>query len=225
MSNFFSVLLPTVVAALVLFVVFLGVQKTWQRSLAARRTMLIDEYDFPPAIVERLHRKYIFLPPEKLETILRGLREYFHVCHAAGRRRMVSMPSQAVDAAWHEFILFTREYEQFCAQALGRFLHHTPAEAMQSPTRAQDGIKLAWKLACKREGIDPKVPASLPLLFAIDEVLGIPDGFYYSLDCVAERGYAYCASHIGCSSCSSGDGNDADGGSDGGGDGGGCGGD
>ncbi len=52
------------------------------------------------------------------------------------------MPSQVVDDAWHEFILFTRAYQQYCNKALGRYLHHTPAEAMDSPTIAQEGNKL-----------------------------------------------------------------------------------
>ncbi len=102
--------------------------------------------------------------------MLQGLREYFLLCHRAGQR-MVAMPSQAVDVVWHEFILFTRAYQGFCRRALGRFLHHVPAEAMRTPTDAQDGIKRAWRLACHREGLDPKTPERLPLIFALDAML------------------------------------------------------
>ncbi|NOU22414.1 MAG: hypothetical protein HOO93_11640 [Methyloglobulus sp.] len=109
------------------------------------------------------------------------------------------MPSQAVDNAWHEFILFSAEYEKFCQNAFGRFLHHTPAEAMRTPTAAQDGIKLAWKLACVKEGIDPKKPAKLPLLFDIDSLV-IEGGFIYRLDCkfLTSGNHEFCASDIGC---------------------------
>ena len=31
-----------------------------------------------------------------------------------------------VDALWHTFILFTREYAEFCESQIGRFLHHYP---------------------------------------------------------------------------------------------------
>ena len=82
-------------------------------------------------------------------------------------------------------------------KSFGRYLHHTPAEAMVSPTAAQKGIKRAWNLACKLEGINPRKPNRLPLLFAIDDVLKIPDGFTYKLNCDASRG-EYCASSIGC---------------------------
>lgn len=130
------------------------------------------------------------------------------------------MPSQAVDVAWHELILFTKTYQLFCKQAFGRFLHHIPAEAMSSPTQAQAGIKRAWRLACMQEGINPMHPARLPLLFAIDAMLKIPNGFYYALDCQSAGAYPYCGSHIGCGTdcagTSGGDSGDSDSGSCGG---------
>jgi hypothetical protein len=43
--------------------------------------------------------------------------------------REVPMFSTRVDQVWHEFVLFTREYAEFCARHAGRFLHHAPLEA------------------------------------------------------------------------------------------------
>lgn len=77
---------------------------------------------------------------------------------------MVAMPSQVVDDGWHEFILFTRSYKSFCKKALGRFLHHTPTEAMRTPTSAQEGIKRAWRLACAKENNNPGKPNRLLLI-------------------------------------------------------------
>jgi len=31
-----------------------------------------------------------------------------------------------IDEMWHNFILFTRDYEEFCTRCFGVFLHHTP---------------------------------------------------------------------------------------------------
>ncbi|MBE1188306.1 hypothetical protein IH740_25820, partial [Escherichia coli] len=50
------------------------------------------------------------------------------------------------------------------------------------PRQAQEGIQRAWKLACRREGIDPLNPTRLPLLFALDTELAIADGFRYALN-------------------------------------------
>ena len=35
-------------------------------------------------------------------------------------------PTKDVDAAWHTFLLFTRDYAAFCRKHLGFFVHHVP---------------------------------------------------------------------------------------------------
>lgn len=194
------------------------------------RASFIDRYTFPPGVRDKLHRKYPHLTPSQLDLVFDALREYFHL-HRTSGRQMLAMPSQVADVAWHEFILFTRHYQIFCEKALGRFLHHTPAEAMRAPTIATDGIRRTWRAACKRDAVDPKNAPLLPLLFAIDARLEIPDGFRYQLDCSKANAYRgsdgsapiiYCGSHIGGGSSS--DGGDGVGGDGGGGDGGSCGG-
>lgn len=199
----------------------LGLFLFWKKWRQASQTRHIDAFPYRDRLDRRLAARRPELSAEQRAEIFAGLHDYFSICHVAGKR-MVAMPSQAVDDAWHEFILFTRQYDRFCQRAFGRFLHHTPAEAMRSPTQASDGLKLAWRLACRREGIDPKQPDRLPRLFALDALLGIAGGFVYQLDCLAASGGAagsgYCASHIGCSSGSgcSGDAGGSDSGSDGG---------
>ena len=193
-----------------------------KRSLRRKRQQLIDTYDFPPTIAGKVMEKYPHLSQAQAEQVMAGLREYFHLCNIAGKR-MVSMPSQAVDVAWHEFILFTRQYQYFCKKALGRFIHHIPAEAMRSPTDAQAGIKTAWKISCYREGLLPRAAHRLPMLFAMDALLDIPDGFNYAVNCSGKEKDHYCASHIGCGS-GCGGGCVSDGSSDSSGCGGGCGG-
>lgn len=208
-----------VLLAVILFLVWLA----WRKWQQAGRALFIEKFPLQERLDHRLAIRQPGLNADQRAEVLEGLRDYFLICNTAGRRA-VAMPSQAVDDAWHEFILFTRHYEQFCRRAFGRFLHHTPVEAMSSPTQAGDGIRRAWRLSCAHEGIDPKAPERLPRLFALDAALGIAGGFVYQLDCLAAGGTGnggYCASHIGCGSGCSGDsGSSSDG--DGGG---GCGGD
>jgi hypothetical protein len=186
------------------------------RVSKSRRLAYIRSYAFHKAIRDRISDKHPQLNAEQAHLVFRALRDYFWMCNKANRK-MVAMPSQVVDDAWHEFILFTRSYKVFCHRALGRFLHHTPTEAMSSPTLAQEGIKRAWRLACAKEGIDPGNPDKLPLIFAIDSMLDIANGFKYVLNCRDKNspayGEGYCAGHIGCSSGCSGD-SAADAGSD-----------
>ena len=202
----------------------------WLRWAERSREAFVKDYRFPPGLARKLRDTYPHLSEGQAEMVLRELRNFFHVARAA-RGQMVSMPSQAVDVAWHEFILFTRGYQRFCSRVIGRFLHHTPAEHMASGEVARQGLRRTWRHACHNEGIDPKNPDRLPRLFAIDALLAIPDGFRYDLDCARKDGTAgaadsFCASDFGCggSGCG-GDGDAADGGDGGGDGGGGCGGD
>ncbi len=186
----------------------------------------------PDAVLGRFRQKHPHLNSAQERLVRDGLQQYFQICQRA-RGRFVSMPSQVVDDLWHDFILFTRHYRHFCDQAFGRFMHHTPVEAMATPHLATAGIRRTWFHACRIEGIDPKQPGRLPLLFALDAQLGIADGFFYSLNCantVTSSSNTFCASSIGCGGSDrgcSGDtaGDSGDGGGDGGsGCGGGCGG-
>lgn len=162
----------------------------------------IRDYPLPDErLAKALRKSYPHLSDEQIARVILGLREYFQLCRLA-QRKMVAMPSQAVDVAWHELILDTRGYQRLCHACFGRFLHHTPAQAMSAPDMAQEGIRRAWQLSCRREGIAPDRPQRLPLLFALDADLAIPDGFHYRLDCQRDdgAGYTFCASHIGCGS-------------------------
>ena len=215
--------LSFIIASIVIFIVY----TLYTKTDAKKRESYLESYKFPQRLSETLLRTYPHLSSSDVELVIRGLREYFYVCNIAGKR-MVAMPSQAVDVVWHEFILFTREYDSFCQKGLGRFLHHTPAEAMKSKNVAQEGIKTAWRISCHRENINVKSPSKLPLLFALDAMLAIEDGFFYSLNCSAKDASGYCAGDIGCGGGCAGDSggtSDSSSSSDGGsGCGGGCGG-
>ncbi|WP_299947842.1 hypothetical protein [uncultured Microbulbifer sp.] len=172
------------------------------RGYKTRQLKFMEQFEFHPAIGRKVQERYPHLTNRDVDQVLKGLQNYFYICHQAGKR-IVAMPSQAVDVAWHEFILFTRAYKQFCRKAQGRFLHHTPAEGMHTQILAQEGIKRAWRLACAKGNINPKKPNRLPLLFALDERLKIKGGFIYDITCGSAKSRAdgnngYCAGDIGC---------------------------
>lgn len=173
------------------------------RMRANGRRHYVERFVFPATVKRKLAEAYPHLDAQQLSLILKGLREYFLVTQMA-RKKMVAMPSRAVDIAWHELILCTHAYAVFCQKAFGYFLHHTPAEAMAAPHVARNGLKLAWKLACQRAGINPLRPDAIPLLFAIDSQLQIPNGFFYHLPSMgadmAMAGKSTDPSTIGCSS-------------------------
>lgn len=166
---------------IVAVVVVISTAAAHKKKTRKRRESLIENYCFPNGVGNKIQKVYPDLNQRDLDIVFQGLRDFFLLCHMA-QNRMVSMPSKVVDTAWHEFILFTSDYRTFCHNAFGTFLDHTPAEGMTDQSSLNAGMKRAWHLACKREEIDPKSPEKLPLLFAIDLQLNIPDGMKYSLD-------------------------------------------
>ena len=199
----------------------------------ARRAEFIRHYSFPKGLIEKLQARRPGLAARDGQLVARALRQFF-LAHLAAKRQFVSMPSQVTDDLWHEFILYTRNYEQFCQRAFGRFMHHTPAVVLGQAQQSNLGLRRTWWFCCREEHINPTTPTRLPLLFAIDTKLGIGDGFRYVPDCKALReggdGSAHCGGDFASSSSEGGTdgfgdiGVSADAGGDGGGDGGGCGG-
>lgn len=191
-----NIIIPIII---VLFFVYF-----WRKEQQNKQLKYIKNYKFSPVLLKRVQEKHDYLTPANMKKVEEALRDYFYICNQA-KGKMVAMPSEIVDVAWHEFLLFTREYQIFCKKAFGRFLHHTPTEAMKSKFSAQTGIKRAWRLACAKEKIDPQTPKKLPLIFAIDKKLNIKGGFTYALNCQSKSSTSsscggYCATDIGCTS-------------------------
>ncbi len=174
---------------------------------ASLRRQFIREARLPPFLLGKLMAAHPGLGPRDAELVLRGLRQFF-MAHLRSGRKFVAMPSKVVDTAWHEFILHTQGYQLWCQAAFGGMLHHSPAEVLGRDARRNDGLRRSWYWACKEESIDPRSPARLPLLFALDAKFGIPGGFAYVPDCrdIDRRSGsdAYCGTSFGASSSSDG---------------------
>ena len=162
----------------------------------------IKSYPFPSRIYTTLQKNHPYLIEEDIDTIVKGLRDYFYIC-AKAKGKKVSMPSQAVGEAWYEFALFNKLYESFCIKAFGKFLDHHPAEAMNTKTTVQKEIQRVWKIACQEENISYLTPLKLPFLFNIDTLLNIENGFKYGINCKKNSSnkdqngeILYCASNI-----------------------------
>ena len=153
----------------------------------SRRRDFIRDYSWPPGLLERLEKKQDGFSRKKSALVAEGLRQFFLAYQLSGYK-YVAMPSQVVDDLWHEFILYTRAYEDFCENAFGRFFHHTPAQALTKVKRqSNDGLRRVWWWCCKQESIHPTRPTRLPLLFALDRKLTIANGFHYTTDCAGLR--------------------------------------
>lgn len=153
-----------------------------RRARTARREAFIRDYTFPKGLFDRLAKARPELAFKDIALTSHALRHFF-LAYLRSGRRPVSMPSQVADDLWHEFILYTRNYDAFCRAAFGTFLHHTPAVVLSADRPGNAGLRRTWWWCCREEHIDPRRPSRLPLLFALDGKLGIADGFHYRADC------------------------------------------
>ena len=88
---------------------FNGMRRTGRRRF-------IETYEFSPALHRKLRDE--LGDARQADIALEGLRAWYLAClYADGD--LIGMPSKAVDEAWHEMILMTREYTEFCRRAFG----------------------------------------------------------------------------------------------------------
>ncbi len=90
-----------------------------QRGLLAR----LDAYD-APWLEEKLLKEGTFSSPQEYQEAFTEFKKY--VALYGLNHKPLKMSSKKVDSVWHQFILFTPQYHQFCDEMLGGYMHHTP---------------------------------------------------------------------------------------------------
>ena len=182
--------------------------------LSDARRLFIEQYPFPRVLRFKLEQAYPNLSHEQTTMVLEGLRTWFRLINEQQRANF-GMPSVAVDTAWHEFILLTQAYADFCQMAFGKFLHHAPTNGDAKAKR--DGLARTYGLgavagfgAVGAAGIAGATMLSGRDLFSLDQTLGIPRGNEFGPDKLEELKHRYTAM---TASSSSGDSGGSDGGS------------
>ena len=90
------------------------------------------EYKFPLALKTKLEKKYPFnaMSESEISVCLGEFKKFMAVMVIGKKKKQgVAMTSNVIDIIWHQFILFTIEYEKFSQLLNGKFIHHTPNTA------------------------------------------------------------------------------------------------
>lgn len=128
----------------------------------------ISTYEFPPSVSAKLQAKHPGLSDVDLLLVEQGLREWLICClHREGSQ--VGMPSRLVDDAWHEFILSSIRYSEFCDRVYGEYMHHTPEMDMTGSGGADDLVENTIR-AWHRSAAGHRGEA---VMWAIDERSGV----------------------------------------------------
>ncbi len=66
--------------------------------------------------------------------------------HTLPPRCVMLRSMREIDEMWHEFILFTKDYTQFCRDYFGEYLHHLPNIFDNMPVSIEDEMDEITKL-------------------------------------------------------------------------------
>lgn len=98
----------------------------WSRALS---------YD-APFLVEKLLKDRVVDDADEALALFREVKRYL-VLTAEYRDVAWSMYSLRVDAIWHQFVLFTAQYIDYCRANFGRYVQHAPSTA----PRVEGGVR------------------------------------------------------------------------------------
>lgn len=95
-------------------------QRAIKKEIAIEKVM-----DYPiPQVIAR-YRKDYKISEEDAKNHERELKRFF-ILAAKYPEENFEMFSADVDNLWHTFLLFTKEYQKFCDEMFGTFIHHNP---------------------------------------------------------------------------------------------------
>jgi hypothetical protein len=81
----------------------------------------------PELLINRFCREHNTTEEEARERF-EETKKFLILC--ANKHGSQYSPSKEIDVMWHEFILHTKTYSDFCS-SLGKFVHHVPSEGSQ----------------------------------------------------------------------------------------------
>lgn len=148
----------------------------WQSRREQRQLAYIRSATLPATLWTDVRARHPELADADWPQLESALRQFFALWVAA-RPKPLGLPSRALATLWGCFAAHPA-YPAFCRQAFGQLLPPLPAHTSDSPTVTND-LRSTWQAACRSEGCSPWRPNYVPLLFALDQTLGMLDGLAY----------------------------------------------
>lgn len=147
--------------------------------------------------VEKFKKKYPGITDGEIELVWQALYSFFEIIRKyrnSGASVEAYMTSVIVDDLWHEMILDTRNYMNFCKRFYGDYIHHHPGTVTFETDFTNKEVNLD---TVKTYGILKEMKVELfnglPLLLSVDEVLGVRNGFRYNRDLLNKQLIEYKA--------------------------------
>lgn len=109
------------------------------------RKAIIDKvmrYEISHDILKR-YQSETNVPWERIPKLVNEAKRFL-IMGALNTGQRASMLSEEVDELWHTFILFTQDYDKFCKETLGKFVHHIPCSKDEIAARPPDHYEKAY---------------------------------------------------------------------------------
>ena len=84
-----------------------------------------------PYLIEKLVKDHICASEDEARALFREVKRYLFL-NRSDQTKIWEMYSFRVDEAWHQFVLFTRQYIDFCMRHYGMYLPHSPSNAPET---------------------------------------------------------------------------------------------
>ncbi len=101
----------------------LGIPLGHPARAAAQRLEAALDGEYVKRVKQRVMSANPWMSEQEWSWVWQELKRYFLMSALCAK---VPMYSARADAIWHEMLMFTREYEQFCHQFCGDMIHHAP---------------------------------------------------------------------------------------------------
>jgi hypothetical protein len=145
-----------------------------------------------PYVKERMVEKGV-ADETQYDTAFTEFKKFVGISALSGKS--IGMTDSLVDEVWHQFILFTKDYAEFCRGSLGRYMHHNPETSMTGGDG--NGLKNLVQEYTKMYGDFPEVwNLSAEAIAACKQ--GSPKGLYG--ESCEGCGNSGCGT-IGCTTC------------------------
>lgn len=128
-----------------------------------------------PQVIRMLARK-TGISTEEAEQIFQELKKFlwFLAQRAEDANPFPMFPEQSIiDAAWHEFILSTKDYHFFCSEFLGRYIHHIPTPDGTTEDERNFGVSASLHAEDPSNYIEAKVGLLRQSMLEVANCLGV----------------------------------------------------
>jgi hypothetical protein len=97
-----------------------------------------------PELIERYKDK-LGLSGQAALQLFHDVKQFLYVCGTQNENGC--SPTEKIDLGWHEFLLYSRDYREFCEQMFGQLVEHAPRSYLKTDRRPKGEMRRTYLVA------------------------------------------------------------------------------